>query len=434
MATRCGTRGTSWSRSATRQQEYFVSGTAPRARRHHRAVHHAHHRVPAARGGALQRRRDARLGQRHRAVRERRRHPRGPELLLREGWAFVHVSAQKAGVCCIPLTPKAGTRCGTPRSTTPATPMPPTCSARSPRRCGRTQGLDPMSGPEGEAGDRRRAVAVGRQALQLRQRLAGPGRGHRRVPDPRQRHGEEDLPGAADRAGAEPAVRPRGRARGADGRTALPALGGRGAPRTPTTSSASSPCRATARGLPTSRRRPGGYRAIIDEAGNYGQLLDPARTPARSPARRCRCTTDLAALHQLEPLGPHRQAPARGRRATSSPASALAKDEHGNTLGGIRLPPVEVPVARYESTACNLGGITVPLATPADPVAVPDVRRLPAADGEATDRAVRRGWLLPPDAKDQMRRVCTVPARYPDAERGTCRAAVYDPPRFASVR
>src|SRR5436189_6110819 len=26
--------------------------------------------------------------------------------LLREGWAFVHVSAQKAGLCCTPLTPQ----------------------------------------------------------------------------------------------------------------------------------------------------------------------------------------------------------------------------------------------------------------------------------------------------------------------------------------
>ena len=29
------------------------------------------------------------------------------EMLLREGWAFVHVSAQKAGLCCTPLTPQA---------------------------------------------------------------------------------------------------------------------------------------------------------------------------------------------------------------------------------------------------------------------------------------------------------------------------------------
>ena len=30
----------------------------------------------------------------------------GREELLRSGWAFVHVSAQAAGICCTPLTPK----------------------------------------------------------------------------------------------------------------------------------------------------------------------------------------------------------------------------------------------------------------------------------------------------------------------------------------
>ena len=28
------------------------------------------------------------------------------EMLMREGFAFVHVSAQKAGLCCTPLTPQ----------------------------------------------------------------------------------------------------------------------------------------------------------------------------------------------------------------------------------------------------------------------------------------------------------------------------------------
>jgi hypothetical protein len=48
----------------------------------------------------------------------------------------------------------------------------------------------------------------------------------------------------------------------------------------------------------------------------------------------------------------------------------------------------------------------------------------------ATDRAVRRGWLLRPDAVDQMRRVCSIRSRYPESDRGKCRP--YTPPRFAS--
>ena len=50
----------------------------------------------------------------------------------------------------------------------------------------------------------------------------------------------------------------------------------------------------------------------------------------------------------------------------------------------------------------------------------------------ATNRAVKRGWLLPVDARDMMRRVCAVRSRYPADLQGTCKAASYKPPRFRS--
>src|SRR3546814_18040050 len=40
--------------------------------------------------------------------------------------------------------------------------------------------------------------------------------------------------------------------------------------------------------------------------------------------------------------------------------SALARDQYANAEGGIRLPPIEVPVASYRSDICKLGGITIP--------------------------------------------------------------------------
>ncbi len=46
----------------------------------------------------------------------------------------------------------------------------------------------------------------------------------------------------------------------------------------------------------------------------------------------------------------------------------------------------------------------------------------------ATDTAVRRGWLLPEDARDQMRRVCTAAARFGG---GAC--TPYAPPAFATT-
>ena len=72
----------------------------------------------------------------------------------------------------------------------------------------------------------------------------------------------------------------------------------------------------------------------------------------------------------------------------------LAVDEHGNTRGGIRLPPVEVPVATYESTLCNLGGITVPFT---DPRFSSSTRRSPTTGA---------GWRRPPTGRSARAGCC----------------------------
>jgi hypothetical protein len=91
---------------------------------------------------------------------------------------------------------------------------------------------------------------------------------------------------------------------------------------------------------------------------------------------------------------------------------------------------VEVPVARYESTLCELGGSTLPFTDGQIHALYPSFADYQEKMRLATDRAVRRGWLLRPDAVDQMRRVCTVRSRYAVADRGTC--LPYTPPPFAS--
>jgi hypothetical protein len=95
---------------------------------------------------------------------------------------------------------------------------------------------------------------------------------------------------------------------------------------------------------------------------------------------------------------------------------------------------VDVPVARYESTLCELGGITVPFSDAQVQALYPTFDRYQRLMERATDRAVRRGWLLRPDARDLMRRVCAVQSRYPAELRGTCRSGTYRPPRFATRR
>jgi hypothetical protein len=183
-------------------------------------------------------------------------------------------------------------------------------------------------------------------------------------------------------------------------------------------------------GLPAADRA--AYQRLIDDAGNYGQAPDPrlGACVVYGSAMPMHYTVN-SALHELNRWVRTGKRPARAPRFRFDGA-ALAKDEHGNTRGGIRLPPIEVPVARYESTACELGGITVPIGDRRVRALYPTFDRYQALMRRATDRAVRAGFLLPPDARDMMRRVCTVQARYPAGSRGTCTAASYDPPRFRS--
>jgi hypothetical protein len=174
-----------------------------------------------------------------------------------------------------------------------------------------------------------------------------------------------------------------------------------------------------------------GYRKIIDAAGNYGQIPDPMLgTCTLAGASMPMHYATSTALHQLNRWVRTGKRPAPTPRFAFTADGKLAQDSYGNTMGGIRMPPIEVPVARYESTLCNLGGITVPFTDAQVRALYPSFDVYQAKMRRATDRAVRQGWLLGTDAVDQMRRVCSLRSRYPASDRGSCRA--YTPPRFGS--
>jgi hypothetical protein len=135
---------------------------------------------------------------------------------------------------------------------------------------------------------------------------------------------------------------------------------------------------------------------------------------------------DSTAIHQLNAWVTTGNAPRNGPRFAFA-NGMLAADQYGNTLGGIRLPPIDVPVAHYVSTVCQLGGITVPF-TDADIQGLYKAHAAYYALMQArTDQAVEDGWLLPLDAIDLMRRVCAASIRFGQA-RGECPA--YMPPAF----
>lgn len=184
-----------------------------------------------------------------------------------------------------------------------------------------------------------------------------------------------------------------------------------------------------ARDEPALDRR--GYTELIEAAGNYGQ--DP--TPLYAACTVAGATMPMhyatsTAIHQLDRWVRSGAAPRRTPRFAFD-GDQLARDEHGNARGGIRLAPVEVPVATYQSTACGLGGITVPFTDATIQSLYPTFDAYWRGMRAATDRAVRQGWLLPRDAADQMRRACSVRSRYPAGTTGTC--PTYRPPAFDSA-
>ncbi|MFL6207061.1 MAG: alpha/beta hydrolase domain-containing protein [Acidimicrobiales bacterium] len=169
------------------------------------------------------------------------------------------------------------------------------------------------------------------------------------------------------------------------------------------------------------------YAATLLAAGNYGERVEPELlvcTVAGSAMPMHYAVS--SAIHQLHRWVAGGEPPDNGPRFEFE-GGALAKDADGNSKGGIRLPPIEVPVARYESTACELGGITVPFtdAQLAERYGTHAVYYDQMA--KATDAAVAGGWILPPDAIDLMARACAAKVRFPDADRA-CPA--YAPPAY----
>lgn len=355
----------------------------------------------------------------------------GREELLRSGWAFVHVSAQAAGVCCIPLTPKVWDPVRYAALDHPGDAYADDmylqiARALRTRRVGDVKPLGNLKVRHVVAAGQ--SQSAGRLAEIVRAHPDGAGvidgflvhgglagldyEPRLRVPVLQLNSDWAESTGEAD---DDPLYRLWDVAGSAHAGLFIgyQQVFGSG-PRVA--------------GLPAMDEQ--GYRDTIEAAGDYGQMafnpLYPACTVAgASFPMRYAVNTALRELDEWIRTGrAPRPAP---RFEFEADGETPARDADGNVLGGLRLPPIEVPVATYRSTDCELGGITVPF----DPITLQ--QRYPTyADYEqrlrkATNRAVRKGWLLPVDARDQMRRACAVRDRYPRSG-DECRS--YRPPRF----
>jgi hypothetical protein len=350
------------------------------------------------------------------------------EMLLREGFAFVHVSAQAAGLCCTPLTPQGWDPVRYAAISHPGDKFSFDIFAQVARAMRTSTGLDPLghlavrrvlAAGQSQSADRLyNYVRTTQQATGVIDGFLIHGGGKKRFP--------ATLTVPVLHLLSDREANPRSPSR--DPRYRMWEVAGTAhsdywigyqsvfglAPRL--------------LDLPAMGRAD--YRRTINAAGNYGQLPAPLDAVcivagATMPMHYATST----ALHQLDQWVRTGTAPPVTPRYTFN-GHRLAVDAHHNARGGIRLPPIEVPVASYLSTACPLGGLTIPFTNREIRALHPSFDSYQRRMARATDTAVRRGWLLRPDAVDQMRRVCSVRSRYPADKRGTCRD--YSPPAFAT--
>jgi hypothetical protein len=161
------------------------------------------------------------------------------------------------------------------------------------------------------------------------------------------------------------------------------------------------------------------YDEVMRAAGNYGAEIHPMlATCVFAGSTMPMHYSASSAIYQLDRwLRGDGFVPSNGPRFkfrddVVAGLKPLETDDDLNTRGGVRLPPIDVPVARYLSTACPLGGLTVPFTDAEIQARYPLFSTYYGAMKIHTDDAVRAGWVLRTDAIDLMNRVCAAQNRW----------------------
>lgn len=337
------------------------------------------------------------------------------EFLLREGWAFVHVSAQAAGVCCTPLTPQVFDPVRYAALAHPGDEYANDMFSQVAQALRAPGPVQPMGGLDVEV-----LIAAGQSqgGSRLSDYIATTAAAHGVIDAVLQQAGGSKTYEVApsvpvihllgDREGTpgEPTPWPTYRLWEVASSAHQDSWVGR--------QQTEGQSLRLATGSQLSREE---AESLWASAGNYGEQVDPRSTVcvvngALFPTRYVG-NAALAALDRWV---------RDGVRAPQAPryefdGDTLATDGVGNTLGGLRLPPADVPVARYEADTCNLGGITIPF-TEAELLAeYGDHATYYGRMVEATRIAMASGYLLRDDAVDLLTRACTASNRFlqPDA-------------------
>jgi hypothetical protein len=111
-----------------------------------------------------------------------------------------------------------------------------------------------------------------------------------------------------------------------------------------------------------------------------------------------------------------------GSAATDGASGGVDTDQHGNPLGGLRLPQIEVPVAQYQGTCPREGqgliGTTIPFTDAQLLKLYPTFASYRTKMCEASLADIKEGVLLHFDAQDIDRRIQLGRGRWPAAVQG----------------
>ena len=343
------------------------------------------------------------------------------EFLLREGWAFVHVSAQAAGICCTPLTPavfdpvryaaldhpgdeyandmfrQVAHAVRGPADVAPLGPL----DVEVVIAAGQSQGGSRLS-------DYLVTTATADGPVDAVLQQAGGSKTYEQAPPIPVIHLLGDREGTPEPPTPWPTYRL--------WEVAASAHQDMWVGRQQTEGQAVR----LATGAPLSREQ---AESLWASAGSYGEQVDPRSgvcivNGAQFPTRY---VANAALAHLDRWVRDGVAAPTADRYQFDG--DALAADDLGNTLGGIRLPPVDVPVARYEADLCNLGGITIPLTDAELLERYGDHATYHAQMVAATERSLSEGFLLPADATDLLDRSCAARPRFGEPATGECAGA-----------
>ena len=338
------------------------------------------------------------------------------QMLIREGWAFVWVSAQAAGICCSPLTPKVWDPVRYKSLNHPGDTYSYDIFSQVARAIRAPAGLDPMGGLQAE-----RVIAAGQSQ--------SAGFLYTYVTDVQQRAGEIDgflIHGGGSKTYTTPPAVPilhllsdaEASSEGPNQTQNYRLWEIAGTAHSDFWLGYQSVFGQGPRVLADAPQRPvSAWEEVSIAAGNYGEVLHPMlATCVLAGATMPMHYAASTALRRLDEWLRTGVAPPNGPRYTFD-GNALALDEDGN---GIRLPPIDVPVARYVSTLCVLGGVTVPFTDVQLHMRYPTHGVYYAKMKAATEAAVSAGWLLPPDATDLLERACRAKVRWQDLSGGDC--------------